>query len=85
MIMCFIVLVFWPLTNENCSDLLSYDYYHNNFNIHAKVIFNYGVTTASAKLSLNNQSYGYGSGIFGTAIVCLLGWVSDLLLYIAKL
>ena len=90
MIMCFVVLAFWPLTNEDCSELLTYEYYfygEGNYQpfMHAVVQFEDGTTT-SVKLSLLDWTYlGYGPGIFSTTIICVLGWVSDLLFYITKI
>ena len=80
MIMCFVVLAFWPLTNGDCSELL--DYYYED--IHVKVWFYGSDTAASAKLSVWGWPYylDYGLGIFAMTIICLLGWVSDLLLWL---
>ena len=83
MIICFLVLAFLPLTNKICLDLLEYDYDYMD----AVVKFNNGAT-ASVQIYYWPWQYGnysYAQTIYATTIICLVGWVSYLLLLYNKM
>ena len=83
MIMCFVVLAILPLSDEVCLDLLKYD----DDKIDAVVKFYYGKTASVTLLfwPWPFRYHEYAQSVYATTIICLFGWVSDLLLLYSKI